>query len=284
MQDIVSGALIVALAITGYLLNAEHPLGTVRRMGPGYMPMLTFWILGGIGVAVVVGGMIGGPAAVGNDAWRELSLSLVAGAALFVMWIALGRPATIPSIPLLVWGVASVVAGYFLRSNMLPILAAMAVFWFTLERLGFVIATVSTVMVAGLAERPPRLERMACNALLLTSICYAIFIAGLDIRVPLLPGDTDTLLRNTAATLSGTTKVILDWAGLAAWAVGIWLSVLVLGHTLENEADSKHWGQLVLALVLIVGGFVMIELTGDRLGFVFKAIGTVLSPITGLFR
>jgi membrane protein DedA with SNARE-associated domain len=92
------------------------------------------------------------------------------------------------------------------------------------------------------------------------------------------------VVRNTSATLSGTTKVILDWVGLAAWALGIWLAIVVLGHTLENEADSKHWGQLVLALLLTIGGFVMIELTGDRLGFVFKAIGTVLSPIIGLFR
>jgi hypothetical protein len=277
MQDLVSGALILSLAVIGWVLNQDHGLGTVRRMGPGYMPMLTFWILGGIGVAVIVGGLFGGPAAVGRDAWRELALSLVSGAALFVLWIALGRPATIPVLPLLVWGVASVVAGYYLRSNMLPILAAMAVFWFGLERVGFIVATVATVMVAGLAERPPRLERMACSALLLMSICYAVFIAGLDIRVPLLPGDLDTLVRNTASGLSGTTKVIMDWVGLAAWGIGIWLAITVLGHTLENEADSEHWGRLALALLLVVGGFVMIELSGDRLGFVFR-------PIIGLFK
>jgi hypothetical protein len=276
-QDLVSGALIVALAVIGWFLNQEHPLGTVRRMGPGYMPMLTFWILGGIGIIVIVGGLMGGPAAVGRDAWRELAINLVAGAALFVLWIGLGRPATIPALPLLVWGVACVAAGYLLRSNMLPILAAMAVFWFALERVGFIVATVATVMVAGMAERPPRLERMACSALLLTSICYAVFIAGLDIRVPLLPADLDTVVRNTAGTLSPGTKVIMDWAGLAVWGLGIWLAITVLGHTLENEADSEHWGRLAVALLLVVGGFVLIELSGDRLGFVFR-------PIVGLFR
>jgi hypothetical protein len=233
---------------------------------------------------VILGGFTGGPAAVGADAWRELGISLVAGAALFTLWIALGRPATIPAIALLVWGVACVVAGYLLRSNMLPILAAMAVFWFTLERLGFVVATIATVMVAGLAERPPRLERMACNALLLMTICYAIFIAGLDIRVPLLPGDLDTTLRNIAATLSPTTKLLLDWGGLLLWGLGIWLTIRVLGHTLENPADASHWGQVALALTLCVAGFVMIEMTGDRLGFVFRAINQVLGPIVRLFR
>lgn len=283
-QDIFAGIMLIALAAIGYWLNQDHALGTVRRMGPGYMPMLTFWILGGLGIAVLLGGVFGGPLPIGREAWREFVISLVAFASLFVMWVALGRPATIPALPLIVWLAAATLAGWKLRSNMLPILAAMAVFWFALERLGFVIATVGTVMVAGLAERPPRIERMGASALILLSLCYAVFIAGLDIRVPLLPFDLDTNVRNIAATLPTGTKIALDWIGLAAWAAGLYLAVRVLMHTLENPADMSHFGGLIGGLALVVAGFVMIELTGDRLGFVFKFVNTVISPITGLFR
>jgi uncharacterized membrane protein YccC len=70
---------------------------------------------------------------------------------------------------------------------MLPILAAMVFFWFSLETLGFFICIVGTVLVSAFAERPPKPARMLAIAAALMAICWGIFIRGLDIRVPLWP-------------------------------------------------------------------------------------------------
>jgi hypothetical protein len=56
-KDLIGGGLLLLIAVVGYWLNLDHTLGTPRRMGPGYMPMLTFWLLGGLGAFVVVAGV-----------------------------------------------------------------------------------------------------------------------------------------------------------------------------------------------------------------------------------
>jgi hypothetical protein len=52
-KDVASGAFLILIAIIGLWLNQEHALGTARRMGPGYMPMLVFWVQLGLGTAVL---------------------------------------------------------------------------------------------------------------------------------------------------------------------------------------------------------------------------------------
>lgn len=77
-KDLWSGILLIAFAVVGLWLNQDHTLGTARRMGPGYMPMLTFWILGGIGAVVLLLGLFNGPDRLERWAWRELLLVLAA--------------------------------------------------------------------------------------------------------------------------------------------------------------------------------------------------------------
>lgn len=77
-KDLVSGLLLMAVAIAGLVLNLDHTLGTARRMGPGYMPMLTFWLLLGLGGTVTAIGLFNGPDRLERWAWRELSLVLAA--------------------------------------------------------------------------------------------------------------------------------------------------------------------------------------------------------------
>jgi putative tricarboxylic transport membrane protein len=77
-QDIFAGVMFIAFAAVMLWLNTEHPIGTARRMGPGYMPMLAFWILGGLGVVILLGGIITGPNAIARFAWREMTLILAA--------------------------------------------------------------------------------------------------------------------------------------------------------------------------------------------------------------
>ena len=77
-KDLAAGLLLVGFAVAGLWLNLDHTLGTARRMGPGYMPMLTFWILFAIGAAVVIMSLFSGPDPLDRWAWRELLLVLAA--------------------------------------------------------------------------------------------------------------------------------------------------------------------------------------------------------------
>jgi signal transduction histidine kinase len=85
-KDVTSGLMLVGVALAGLLINGgffglgweQHSLGTARRMGPGYMPMLTFWLLLGLGALVLVTGLFNGPDRLERWAWRELVLVLAA--------------------------------------------------------------------------------------------------------------------------------------------------------------------------------------------------------------
>jgi hypothetical protein len=77
-QSIFAGLMFLAFAAVMLWLNTDHPIGTARRMGPGYMPMLAFWILGVLGVAILAGGLFSGPDPIGRFAWRDLGLILAA--------------------------------------------------------------------------------------------------------------------------------------------------------------------------------------------------------------
>ncbi len=85
-KDVTSGLLLIALAVAGLYINGgffgigleSHSLGTARRMGPGYMPMLVFWILFGLGAIVLLMGFFNGPDPLDRWAWRELVLVLAA--------------------------------------------------------------------------------------------------------------------------------------------------------------------------------------------------------------
>jgi len=77
-KDVTSGLLLIIVAAVGLWLNQDHTLGTARRMGPGYMPMLVFWIQMALGAIVVVLGLFNGPDPLERWAWRELLLVLAA--------------------------------------------------------------------------------------------------------------------------------------------------------------------------------------------------------------
>jgi hypothetical protein len=89
-KDVASGLLLMAVALAGLWINGglfglgleQHSLGTARRMGPGYMPMLAFWLQLGIGALVLLIGLFNGPDPLERWSWRELVLVL-AGLSVF---------------------------------------------------------------------------------------------------------------------------------------------------------------------------------------------------------
>ncbi len=140
-KDIASGVMLIAIAVIGLYFNLDHPMGTARRMGPGYMPALTLGLLGGLGVLVLLIGLRNGPDALDKWAWRELGL----------------------------------------------VLAAMAVFGVLLEKIGFALAILVLVVISALADRSQTVKGVLGCAAFLIALCWAIFIWGLDIRIPFLP-------------------------------------------------------------------------------------------------
>jgi putative tricarboxylic transport membrane protein len=52
--DLVGGALVTAGGVAFMLGAATYPIGTLHRMGPGYLPLVTGAILTGIGVLLIV--------------------------------------------------------------------------------------------------------------------------------------------------------------------------------------------------------------------------------------
>ena len=75
-RDVAAGALLLVLALLGLWLNQAHGLGSARRMGPGYMPMLVFWIQLGLGAAIFGIGLFNGPGPLERWEWRALLLVL----------------------------------------------------------------------------------------------------------------------------------------------------------------------------------------------------------------
>jgi sterol desaturase/sphingolipid hydroxylase (fatty acid hydroxylase superfamily) len=77
-KDVASGLLLIAIAAAGLYLNQDHTLGTARRMGPGYLPMMVFWLQIGLGSLVLGIGLFNGPDPLEKWAMRELGLVLLA--------------------------------------------------------------------------------------------------------------------------------------------------------------------------------------------------------------
>ena len=193
-KDLLSAGLFIAFAAVALWLNQDHNLGTARRMGPGYMPMLTFWLLIGLGSIVLAGGLFNGPDPLAKWTPGEIGF-LIAGAAAGV--VAGMIAARIPGFPSSGWNslgiglfvgclVAAVPQGW--RALFMP-LAAFSLFGLSLEPLGLMVAITITVICSALADRE-HLERplgVAGLCAFLCALCWAVFIYYLDIRVPLWP-------------------------------------------------------------------------------------------------
>jgi hypothetical protein len=67
---------------------------------------------------------------------------------------------------------------------MLAVTGALVAFALTVERLGFIPATILLIFVAGMAERPVQWRALALLALILAPAAYALFVLFLGIPVP----------------------------------------------------------------------------------------------------
>jgi hypothetical protein len=188
-KDLIGGGMLLLLAVIGLWLNQDHNLGTARRMGPGYMPMLSFWLLAGLGAFVMVAGLFNGPDPLAD--WTKLEIQAVpfgiatcfvvypiAGLIGFPGWYPLGIALTAGCFAL------SVAPGW---RPLGLVHAGMGIFGLLLEQFGLMVALAGCIAVAALAEPLNKIKGVIGMIVFLCVLCWAVFIWYLDIRVPLWP-------------------------------------------------------------------------------------------------
>lgn len=57
-RNVLAGLMFIAVAALGLWLARDYPLGTLRRMGTGFMPVALCWLLMGLGAIVLVQGLL----------------------------------------------------------------------------------------------------------------------------------------------------------------------------------------------------------------------------------
>ena len=201
-KDIASGLFFILVAVFGLYLNGgffgigleQHAIGTARRMGPGYMPMLVLWILLALGVLVLVLGLYEGPDPL--QRWTGVesgALALAVAVGLAVGWFApsfnpaFGSGYTALGLGLLAGFAALCIArGWQLMGC---ICAAICAFSLLLDSFGLMIALVATIFISSAAESEHRRRPVGVLGLtvFLLALCWWVFIDRLDIRVNVWP-------------------------------------------------------------------------------------------------
>ncbi len=193
-KDLSAGLFLLFIAAAGFYLNGDHALGSARRMGPGYMPMLVFGVLAGLALAVLVSSFFSGPDPLekwlGVD-FTSLAASVVVGVVVWQIAPMLGSffevgyngvgLALLAGTLVVCWSAGWRVLGF--------VLAAMCVFSLLLEKAGLVVTVIATIGVAAMAEPDHRAKPLGVLGItvFLVALCWWVFIKELDIRVPVWP-------------------------------------------------------------------------------------------------
>jgi hypothetical protein len=201
-KDVASGLFFILVAFAGLYLNGgffgigleQHAIGTARRMGPGYMPMLVLWILLALGALVLVLGLFEGPDPL--QRWTGIesgTLALAVAVGLAVGWFApLFNPAFGSGYNALGLGLLAGFAALCFSVGwriMGCVCAALCAFCLLLDSFGLMIALIATIFISAAAE--PEHRRRPVGVLgvtiFLLALCWWVFIDRLDIRVNVWP-------------------------------------------------------------------------------------------------
>jgi hypothetical protein len=163
-------------------------------MGPGYMPMLVFWILLGLGIIILGSAFFNGPDPMqkwsGIDS-ASLGLAIVAGYGAFLVapqissYFATGYGnlgvGMLVGFLVICWSERWRLIGY--------ICAGLCIFCLLLEKGGLLLALLATIIIACLAEPEHRQRPLGVVgvSIFLIALCWWVFIKQLDIRVAVWP-------------------------------------------------------------------------------------------------
>ena len=198
-KDLWAGGLLVLLAFIGLWINGgmlglgleQHTLGSARRMGPGYMPMLVLWLQMGLGAIIFLLALRNGPDDL--ESWKKLdfvTLAVAVAAGLLIWRVMEGLGYNTNYIQV---GAACLIALLLLAISpawrpLGMVLGSFAVFGLLLEPLGLMVSIVALCVIASLADRDHRPLGVAGMCVFLCALCWFVFIYELDIRVPVWPG------------------------------------------------------------------------------------------------
>lgn len=189
-KDLIAGGIFLLIAVIGLWLNLDHTLGSARRMGPGYMPMLSFGLLGALGAAVFILGLFSGPDNLAK--WTQLEIIAVplAVVAFFIGYFVAQATGLFSGWYPLGWGALTGCLVLSVAPGWRPIglvHAGLAVFGLMLEQMGLMLSIAVMCVVASFADPTHRPKGVIGMILFLCVLCWWVFIYELDIRVPLWP-------------------------------------------------------------------------------------------------
>jgi hypothetical protein len=191
-KDLASGIFLLLVALVGLYLNQDHSLGSARRMGPGYMPMMVFYLQGGLAALVIFFSLFNGPDPL--EKWAGIDVgALVLGIAAGMIawkvspsiWGFFGQTYNAVGVGLTVgFLVMAISAGWKLLAI---VCAAVCLFGLILEKGGFFAALTALILVSCLAEHTHTKRGVLGLLVFLLVLCWWVFIYELDIRVNLWP-------------------------------------------------------------------------------------------------
>lgn len=154
-KDVVAGAILLLFGVVVALLSLSYEIGSLRRMGPGYFPLLLGLLLCGVALLIIGEGL--------GKYWQSRQRSETEGRSSNVLEIG--------------W--------HDMRALSLPLVAVL-LFALLLERAGLIPAVFAAVIVAGCAERRNSLAVNLVLATLSTLFIAAIFVYGLGLPLQLV--------------------------------------------------------------------------------------------------
>ncbi|SHJ54229.1 Tripartite tricarboxylate transporter TctB family protein [Roseomonas rosea] len=197
-KDLWAGGLLMFLAILGLFINGgflgigleQHTLGSARRMGPGYMPMLVFWLQFALGAFVFILALTNGPDPL--ERWTKLDFTTLAiGVAVgLIIWRvmeSMGISTNYVQVGVACFGALCILAISPAWRPLGLVLASFAIFALLLEPLGLMLSIAALCVVSAVADRDHNPISVAGMTVFLCVLCWFVFIYELDIRVPLWP-------------------------------------------------------------------------------------------------
>jgi hypothetical protein len=192
-KALAAGLLLMAFAIVGFWINLEdHAIGTARRMGPGYMPMLAFGILGALAAITIATALFSGPDPL--DRWTQGEiLAVFAGIAtalavtffLFSLGGAISRNWYPLGIGLFLGCLVFSIPPGWRKLGL--VIAALVLFGITLELGGLFLAIALCVGLAATADETQTVKGALALIIFQIVLCWVVFIRELDIRVNVWP-------------------------------------------------------------------------------------------------
>lgn len=145
--DLVSGLMFAAIGIGALVIGSDYPIGTMRRMGPGMLPLLLGALLTAVGLGLSI---------------QSLLMSREDGAEIEVV------------------GLQSLRAAFFVTASLI-------VFALMIRQAGLFLSTIAMVLIATRAERGYPVLMAAIVAIALAGITALIFVYALGLPFRLWP-------------------------------------------------------------------------------------------------